>query len=92
VSGPSSLATTYGSVGGSPIAGFTSAASWSLVFVTLSANYARDPPAGYPVPPYPGPVTASLTAFAQTIPSGTRLQLFADEAAALVQAGFAAYS
>ncbi len=89
---PFSLPITYGAVGDSPIAGYTNAAAWDLIFVTLSADYARDPPAGYPTPPFPGPVTASLTAFAQTIPNGTRLQLFADEAAALVTAGAAAYS
>jgi hypothetical protein len=89
---PFSLPITYGTVSGSPIAGYANAGTWQLVYVTLSANYARKPPGDYPVPPYPGPVTASLTAFPQTIPNGTRLQLFADEAAALVTAGAAAYS
>jgi hypothetical protein len=66
--------------------------SLPIVYVTLSANYARKTPGGYPVPPYPGLVASSLTASPQTIPSGTRLELFADEAAALVAAGAAAYS
>jgi hypothetical protein len=89
---PFSLPIVYGTVSGSPIAGFVNAGTWQLVYVTLSANYARNPPGGYPVPPYPGPVTASLTATAQTIASGTRLELFADEAAALVAASAAADS
>ena len=64
---PSSLPITYGMVGATPIAGYANAGTWQLVYVTLPANYARNPPAGYPVPPFPGPVTASLTAFAQTV-------------------------
>ena len=46
---PFSLPITYGAVGNSPIAGYTNAAAWDLIFVTLSADYARDPPAGYPI-------------------------------------------
>ncbi len=89
---PFSLPITYGAVGGSPISGYANAGTWRLVYVTLNANYARKPPGDYPVPPCPGPVSSSLTAFPQTVPGGTRLQLFADEAAALVGAGAATYS
>jgi hypothetical protein len=89
---PSSLPATWGTVGGTSITGYTNAATWGLVFVTLSGPYIRNPPPGYPIPPYPGNVESSLTALPQTIASGTRLQLFADEAAALVSAGNASYS
>ena len=89
---PFSLPITYGTVNGSPISGYANAGTWGLVYVTLSANYARNPPGDYPVPPFPGPLTSSLVASPQTILSGTRLQVFADEAAALVTAGAASNS
>lgn len=83
---------TYGLVGATSIAGNVSAAGWKLVYVTLSSNYARAPVAGYPDPSPGAGAGNSWTAFAQTIPSGTRLQLWTDEAAALVAAGAASYS
>ena len=61
-------------------------------YVTLSANYARSCPADYP-DPNPGlGAQASLTAASKMITNGTRVQLFAGEAAALVAAGAASYS
>ena len=92
MSAPSSLPIAWGTVGAAPIAGFVNPSSWGLRFVTLSAAYMRNPPPGHPRPPFSGSASSSATAFAQTIPSGTRIQVFADEAAALVAAGAAAYS
>jgi hypothetical protein len=88
---PFSLPITYGTVSGSPIAGNVNAGTWSKVFVTLSADYVRSPPGGYP-DPNPGNPDNSLTSYPQTIAATTRLQFFSDEAAALVTAGAAVYS
>lgn len=64
----------------------------SSVYVTLSSNYARAVPAGYPDPvPGANPKTSS-TATPKTIPSGTRVLLMSAEAAAIVAAGAGAYS
>jgi hypothetical protein len=82
-----------GLVGATPIiAQVNSATLASKIFVTLSSNYNRAPPPAYPDPNAGRAIFVSLTAYAQTIASGTRLQLFSDEAAALVGAGAAAYS
>ena len=83
---------TYGTADDVLVTGNASPSTWQLTWVTLSYAYARAVPAGYPTVPYPGPTSASLTAEAQTIPQGTRLQLFKDEAIALVAAGAAVYS
>jgi hypothetical protein len=64
----------------------------SLKYVTLSQNYARALPPGFPyAPAFTGAARASLD-FPRTIASGTRLQLLGAEADALVAAGVAAYS
>src|SRR5271154_1664191 len=93
---PFSLPITYGTVSGSPISGFTNAGTWNLVYVTLSAAYVRNPPGEYPNPnpgnTDPSPSNPNLTGYPQTIANRTRLRLYADEAAALVTAGAAAYS
>ena len=47
---PFSLPITYGTVSGSPISGYTNAATWNKVYVTLTRAYVRDPPADYPDP------------------------------------------
>jgi hypothetical protein len=90
----STLPVTYGTVNGSAITGQVNAATLDAtkVHVTLSQNYVRNPPAGYPdANPGVAPGT-SLTGWPQTVSSGSRILLFTDEAAALVAAGAAAYS
>jgi hypothetical protein len=61
-------------------------------FVTLSSNYQRVIPPGYPNANAGAAIATSPTAFAQTIPSGARVQFYAPEAAALVVAGAGTYS
>ena len=88
------LPITYGTVGGVSITGnMNSATLASMRFVTLGATaYVRAPPPAYPDPGAGEAIASSLTASAQTIPGGTRLALFSDEAAALVAASAASYS
>jgi hypothetical protein len=87
------LPVTYGTVGATPITGNVNSATLGAKrFVTLSASYARHVPPGYPNPNEGAAVSTSLTASPQTIASGKRLQLFSDEAAALVSLGAASYS
>jgi hypothetical protein len=88
------LPVTYGTVSGTPIVGNVNSATLqaALVWVTLSADYVRSPDPGYPVALPGQAVTASLTDAPQTIPNGTRLQLYSDESAALVAAAAASYS
>jgi hypothetical protein len=82
-----------GLVGATPIiAQFNSATLASKVFVTLSSNYARNAPQSYPRPDAGAATATSLLASPQTILSGTRLQLYSDEASALVTGGFASFS
>jgi hypothetical protein len=87
------LPVTHGTVGGTPIT--SNVASDDLAttrYVTLSSNYVRNCPLGYPNP-HPGfGAQKSPTAYPQTILSGTRALFFAGEAAALVAAGAGAYS
>ena len=81
-----------GMVGGAPIIAAVNCATLArLRTVTLSADYARAPDPGYPNP-NPGGEVPTLTAAPQTIPAGTTLALFSDEADALVAAGAANYA
>ncbi len=64
----------------------------STRFITLSNDYARSIPPGYPDPNAGSEVSKRLTQTARTITNGTRLQFFAHEAAAIVAAGGGAYS
>jgi hypothetical protein len=87
------LPTRLGTVGATPIvANVNSATLAAKRFVTLTANYDRHAPPGYPDPSPGGVISKSLTAFPQTITSSKRLQLFSCEAQALVSAGAATYS
>lgn len=83
-----------GMVGATPIvAQVNSATLASLRYVTIGGTpYVRSPPPGYADPNAGVAIATSLTAFAQTIPASTRLQLYSDEAQALVTAGAAAFS
>ncbi len=85
---------TYGTVGGVPFTGNVNSATLaSKLFVTLGGTpYVRNPPPGYPDPNPGVAISSSPTAYAQTIPGGTRLALYSDEAAALVAASAASYS
>lgn len=60
--------------------------------VTLSANYATTKEAGTPTRPQFTGAEASKLDYPRTITSGTTLTLSAEEAAALVAAGKAAYA
>jgi len=61
-------------------------------YVTLSYSYATLTPPGAPSrPAFTGAAAGNLD-FPKTIANGTRLQLLAGEAAALVAAGVAVYS
>jgi hypothetical protein len=83
----------YGLVGSTPITGSVNSGTLaSTRFVTLSEDFIRSPPPAYPDANAGAHVSTSPTASPQTIPSGTRLQLFSDEASALVNAGAANYS
>jgi hypothetical protein len=87
------LPTRTGTVGATPILAQVNSATLAVKrFVTLTANYDRQVPPGYPDPSPGGVISKSLTAFPQTIASGKRLQLFSCEAQALVTAGAATYS
>ena len=84
---------TFGTVGGAPITGdvVPAAGLATKAAVTLTANYDRSPPPGWPRADAGAPVASSLLAFPQTIPSGTTLTLFEAEASALVAANAATY-
>ena len=86
-----SMPIVYGSVSGTPIAGYVNADMLKVKqSVTLNANYARNPPPTYTYNANAGaPVASSFTSHPQTIPSGTTITVFSDEAAALIAAGFA---
>lgn len=56
-------------------------------YVTLSHDYVRSPPAGYPNAVAGATPAINFTAFPQTILSGTRARFYQPEAAALVAAG-----
>jgi hypothetical protein len=80
----------YGTVGGIAVKGNCGADTLAkLQTVTLSSDYARAPPPGYPVPNAGRQAKPDLYGYPQILPSGTVLTLFADEAGALVLAGFA---
>ena len=84
---------THGQIGATPIVSTFDASGFvSTRFVTLSGNYARLIPPGYPEPNCGCEVSKRLTATPQTIPSGARVQFFVHEAAAIVAAGGGAYS
>jgi hypothetical protein len=87
---------TFGYVGATPVVGDGLAGVLGLDTkrtVTLSQNYNRSLPAGYEAgypDPNPGsPVTTSLTATPQIIPSGSVVTLFDMEARALIAIGAA---
>ncbi len=80
----------YGAIDGVPVAGNCPPGALAATrTVTLKAAYRRSPPADYPRPDPGAPAAASLTATPRTIPAGTTLTLFSDEAEALIAAGFA---
>jgi hypothetical protein len=82
----------FGTVSGTPVTGdVVPVAGLAKKAVTLSANYVRNPPPGWPRVDAGAPLP-SYTASPQTIASGTTLTLFAAEAAALVNGGFATYA
>lgn len=75
------------------IAFFAGAYEYSTTrYVTLSSNYQRTPPMHFPDCNAGVKRGTSLTAGAMTLLSGTRVQFYAPEAAALVAAGAATYS
>ena len=83
----------HGQIGATPISSTFDASGFATTrFVTLSGNYARLIPPGYPEPNCGCEVSKRLTATPQTIPNGSRVQFFAHEAAAIVAAGGGAYS
>lgn len=78
----------HGSVGATQISSaLTSAGLATTQYVTLSGNYARLIPPGYPEPNAGAPAGTSKTAAPQTIASGARVKFFAHEAQALITAG-----
>ena len=84
-----SSAIRTGMVGVTPIVAQVSSGSLAVVArVTLSANYVRAPDPAYPIC---DAGSRAYLAAPQTIPSGTVLNLYSDEAAALVAAGAASY-
>ena len=84
---------SHGQIGATPIVSTLDASGFaSTRYVTLSGNYARLIPPGYPDPNAGAEVSKRLTNTPQTIPNGARLQFFAHEAAAIVAAGGGAYS
>ena len=86
------LPVALGLVGSTPIVAQSNSATLaSRVAVTLSADYVRSAPPGYPNPNAGVASSSSLTASPQTISSGTTMKLFSCEAAALVAAGAATY-
>lgn len=84
------FAIKLGMVGSTPIIAEANTATLAeIVRVTLSASYARAADPAYPI------ADAGSRAYLespQTIPSGTTLELYSDEGAALVAAGAAAYA
>jgi hypothetical protein len=87
------LPTKLSTVGATPIIAMVNSGTLAAKrFVTLSQNYQRAPAPGYPNPNEGAAVATSKTAFPQLILSGTRFQVFSDEAQALVSAGAASYS
>ena len=87
------LPTRLGTVGAAVIvAQVNSATLAAKQFVTLSSSYSRNPAPGYPDPNAGAAIATSKTAFPQLILSGTRFQVFSDEAQALVSAGAAVFS
>ncbi len=84
---------SHGVAGVTPISSTMDASSLSSTrYVTLSANYARVIPPGYPEPNPGAPAANNATRSPKTILSGSRVLLFAHEAAAIVAAGAGAYS
>ncbi len=84
---------SHGTVGATPVSSnVDSGGLASKRYVTLSANYARLIPAGYPDPNAGMGAQVSHTAYPKTILSGARVQFFAHEAAAIVAASGGAYS
>jgi hypothetical protein len=84
---------TTGTANGVAISFNAGAHEWqSTRFVTLSQNYQRVIPVGYPDANAGSYVPTSLTAHPQTIASGKRVRLFAVEASAVVAAGAGSFS
>ena len=85
------LPITYGTVGATTITGNVNSATLAAKqTVTLGmTDFVRSPPPGYPRPDAGAAVATSLYAFAQTIPGGTVITVFSDEASALIAAGAA---
>lgn len=88
---------TTGTVSGTPIvadllAKGHGANPWDIVKVTLSANYVRSPPAGFPELPPPGQEVKKRTTAMSTLSSGTTFSFHSHEAAALVAAGAGSYA
>jgi hypothetical protein len=89
----SQLSFATGTANSTAISFFAGAFDFSTtVHVTLSSNYARVIPAGFPDANAGVAIATSPTAFPQTILSGQRVQFYAPEAAALVAAGAGSYS
>jgi hypothetical protein len=89
---PNTLEIQLGMVGATQIVAQTNVATLATTAaVTLQANYARNPPPAYPTPEA-GSAWPNILAFAGTIPAGTTITVFSDEAAALVAAGAASYA
>lgn len=83
----------HGTVGGTAISSSVDVDGLgSTQHVTLSGDYARVIPPGYPDPNAGSEPKGSATATAKTILSGARVLLFKHEAAALVAAGKASNS
>jgi hypothetical protein len=85
------LNVTLGTVGGTPIvANLDGAGFLQKQTVTIgSTAYVRDPPGDWPDANTGVYIKTSLTAFPQTLAPGTVVQLFKEEAAALIAAGAA---
>lgn len=74
------------------ITSYPDAGTWNTKYVTLSFSYARTVPPGYPDPNAGSEVAKNQTWATKGIANGTRVQLFAHEADALVAASCAVYS
>jgi hypothetical protein len=85
------LPIVYGKVGATPITGNCNSATLAkLQTVTLGATaYVRSTPPGYPRPDAGAAISSSLYAYPQTIPGGTQITVYSDEAASLIAAGAA---
>jgi hypothetical protein len=86
-----------GTVGGTPIVPdllSPGAATWpwDIKKVTLSSNYVRASPAGFPELPPAGTMVKGHAVASSTLLSGTTYSFFAHEAAALVAAGAGSYA